>query len=139
MFPTTYATSASLNEPSQVEDRHTMSARSPSVGISSKAIGLPGKTFALWELAPQAIWAQSLTALLLKLQTYPWVKSPLQFYGTFALLINLSLSQLLTPTARTLPPCRQHCSTSLIIKILIKPLTGPDNPLLCHYFCYCLK
>ena len=19
------------------------------------------------------------------------------------------------------------------------PLTGPDNPLLCHYFCYCLK
>ena len=71
MFPTTYATSASLNEPSQVEDRHTMSARSPSVGISSKAIGLPGKTFALWELAPQAIWAQSLTALLLKLQTNP--------------------------------------------------------------------
>ena len=35
-----------------------------------------------------------------------------------------------------LPPCRQHSSTQLIIKILLKPLTGPDNPLLCHYFCY---
>ena len=29
-------------------------------------------------------------------------------------LSNLFLSQLLTPTTRTLPPCRQHCSTPLI-------------------------
>ena len=104
-----------------------------------RQLGFQGTHLPLWELALQAIWAQSLTALLLKLQTYPWVKSPLQFYGTFALLVNLFLSQLVTPTTRTLPPCRQHCFTPLIIKILLKPLTGPDNPLLCHYFCYCLK
>ena len=27
----------------------------------------------------------------------------------------------------------------IVIKILLMPLTGPDNPLLCHYFCYYLK
>ena len=27
----------------------------------------------------------------------------------------------------------------LIIKILLMPLTGSDNPLLCHYFCYYLE
>ena len=88
----------------------------------------------------QAVWAQTLTTLQ-KLQTYPRIKSPLPFYGISGLLplINLFLSHLLTPTARTLPPCRQHCFTSLIIKILLMPLTGPDNPLLCHYICYYLK
>ena len=56
-------------------------------------------------------------------------------------LINLFLSHLLTASTRTLLPCRQHHSTLLIIiiKILLTPLTGPDNPLLCHYFCYYLK
>ena len=54
-------------------------------------------------------------------------------------LINLFLSHLLTPTIRTLPSTRQHCSTLLITKILLMSLTGPDNPLLCHYFCYYLK
>ena len=95
----------------------------------------------LWELALQAIWALNFTTFLLKLQTYPWIKFPLHFYGTSGLLplTNLFLSHLLTPTTRTLPPCRQHCSTLLIIKILIMPLTGQDNPLLCHYFCYYLK
>ena len=97
----------------------------------------------LWELACQAVWAQTLTTLLLKLQTYPWIKSPLHFYGTSGLLplINLFLSHLLTPTTRTLLPCRQHCSTLLIviIKISLMPLTRPDSPLLCHYFCYSLK
>ena len=93
----------------------------------------------LWELALQAVCAQTLTTLLLKLQTYPWIKSPLHFYGTSGLLflINLFLSHLLTPT--TLPPYKQHHFTPLIIKILLMPLTGPDNPLLCHYFCYYLK
>ena len=78
---------------------------------------------------------------LLKLQTYPWIKSPLHFYGTSGLLplINLFLSHLLTPTTRTLPPCRQHCSTPPIIKIFLMPLTEPNHPLLCHYFCYYLK
>ena len=97
----------------------------------------------LWELALQALWAQTVTTLLLKLQTYPWVKSLLHLYGTSGLLplINLSLSQLLTPATKIppSPPCRQHCSTPLIIKILSMPLTGPDNPLICHYFCYYLK
>ena len=71
----------------------------------------------------------------------PLIKLPLHFYGTSDLLplINLFLSHLPTLTTRTLPPCRQHCSTPLIIKILLTPLTGPDNPLLCHYFHYYLE
>ena len=93
----------------------------------------------LWELVLQTVWAQTLTTLLLKLQTYPKIKSPLHFYGTSGLLplINLFLSQL--KLTRTPPPGRQHCSTPLIIKMLLMPLTGPDNPLLCHYFSYYLK
>ena len=96
----------------------------------------------LWELALQAVWAQTLTTFLLKLQTYPWIKSPLHFYGTSGLLplIILFLSHLLNSANRTLPPCRQcHSTPLIIIKILLMPLTGPDNPLLCHYFCYYLK
>ena len=115
--------------------------RSPSVCISSRAVGPPGISFPLWELALKAVWTQILTTFSLKLQTYPRIKSPLHFYGTSRLLplISLFFNHLPTPTTRTLPPCRQHCSTLLIIKILIMPLTGQDNPLLCHYFCYYLK
>ena len=139
MFPTTCATSASLNEPSKVGDRHTMSARSPSVGISSKAIGLPGKTFATLGVSPAG-----------HLGPKPYCPSPK--------VTNIPLGQISTPVLWNIcsayqfvlksitnsynqdpAPCRQHCSTPLIIKILLKPLTGPDNPLLCHYFCYCLK
>ena len=95
----------------------------------------------LWELALQAVWAQTLTTLLLKLQTNLWIKPPFHFYGTPGLLplTNLFLSQLLTPTTRTLLPFRQHCSILPIIKMLLIPLTGTDNPLLGHYFCYYLK
>ena len=39
----------------------------------------------------------------------------------------------------TMALCRQHHSTQPITKILLMPLTEPDNPLLCHYSCYCLK
>ena len=47
MFSTKCATSASLSEPARVGDRHTMPARSSSVGdIPSRAIGLPGIMFA---------------------------------------------------------------------------------------------
>ena len=47
MFPTTCATIASPSEPARVGDRHTMPARSPSVGgIPSRADGLPGIMFA---------------------------------------------------------------------------------------------
>ena len=51
---------------------------------------------------------------------------------------NLFLSHVLTSTTRTPPSCRQFSSNPLIIKILLMPLTGPDNPL-CHYFCYYQK
>ena len=97
--------------------------------------------FATLGVSPGGCWVQTLSTLLLKLQTYPQIKSSLYFYGTSGLLplINLFLSHLLTPTTRTLTPCEQHCSTPLIIKILLMPLAGLDNPLLCHYFCYYLK
>ena len=53
MFPTTYATIASLSEPTRAGDRHMMPARSPSVGgIPSKAIGLPGIMFATLGVSP---------------------------------------------------------------------------------------
>ena len=126
MFPTTYATTASLSEPARVGDRHTRPARSPSVGgIPSRAVGLLGIMFATLGV-PQAIWAQTVDTLLLKLQTYPQIKTPLHFYGTFGLLpfISLFLSHLLTPITKTLPPYRQHCSTPLIIKILLVHLTS---------------
>ena len=42
MFPTTCATTVLLSGPARVGDRHTMPARSPSIGgIPSRAIGLP--------------------------------------------------------------------------------------------------
>ena len=52
MFPTTCATTASLSGPARAGDRHTMPARSPSVGIPSKAIGLPGIMFATLGVSP---------------------------------------------------------------------------------------
>ena len=56
MFPTTCATIASLSEPAKVGtqcDRHTMPARSPSIGgILSRAIGLPGIMFATLGVSP---------------------------------------------------------------------------------------
>ena len=52
MFPTTRETSTSPSEPTRVGDRHTVPARSPSVGIPSKAIGLPGIMFATLGVSP---------------------------------------------------------------------------------------
>ena len=141
MFPTTCATTAPLSGPSSVGDRHTMPARSHLLVASlPRAVGLLGIMFVTLGV-PQAIWAQTVDTLLLKLQTYPQIKTLLHFYGTFGLLpfISLFLSHLLTPTTSTLPPCRQHYSTPLITKILLTPLMGPSNPPLCHYFCYYLK
>ena len=105
-------------------------------------LGFQGQRLPLWRLAPQAICAQTLTTLLLKLRTYPQIKSPLHFYGTAGLLplIILPLSHLLTPTTTTLPPLQgTSSSTQPVIKALLTPLTGPVNPLLCHYFCYYLE
>ena len=65
-----------------------------------RQLGSQGFRLPLWELALQASWGQTLTTLLPKLQTYPWTKSPLHFYGTSGLLplTSLFLSQLLIPT-----------------------------------------
>ena len=53
MFPTTCATTKFLREPTKVGDRHTMPARSPSVGgIPSRAIGLPEIIFAMFGVTP---------------------------------------------------------------------------------------
>ena len=143
MFPTTCATTSSLSEHARVSDRHTdvhLLGVHLLVASLQGQLGFQGQCLPFQELTLQAVWAQTLTTLLLKLQTYPQIKSPLHFYGTSGLLplINFFLSHLLTPTTRTLPPCRQHHSTPLI-KIHLMPLTGRDNPLLCHYFCYYLK
>ena len=46
MFPTTCTTSVSLSEPIRVGTRYMMPARSPAVGIPSKAVGFPGIMFA---------------------------------------------------------------------------------------------
>ena len=53
MFPTTCATTKFLREPTKVGDRHTMPARSPSVGgTPSRAIGLPEIIFAMFGVTP---------------------------------------------------------------------------------------
>ena len=142
MFPTTCATAASLSEPARAGNRLTMSARSPSVGgISSRTIGLPGIIFATLGVGPAG-----------RLAPNPYHPSPK--------VTNISVDQISTPLLWNIwsiasyqfvlkpltnsynqdpAPYRQHCSTSHIIKILLMPLAGLDNPLLCHYFCYYLK
>ena len=97
------------------------------VASLQEQLGFQGKCLPLWELVLQAIWVQTLATLLLT--NIPPDQISTLFYGTCGLLplINLFLGHLLTRTTRTLPP-----------KILLMPLTGPDNPLLCHYFCYYL-
>ena len=54
MFPTTCVPTAPLSEPARVGDGHTVLARSPSVGgIPSRAIGIPGITFAILGVSPR--------------------------------------------------------------------------------------
>ena len=103
-------------------------------------LGFKGQCLSLWELAPQAIWAKTLTALLLKLKTYPHhISTPLLWNIWPASSYQFVLKPLINSYNQDPAPCRQHCSTLLITKILTMPLTGPDNPLLCHYFCCFLK
>ena len=52
MFPKTRAKITSLSEHAKAGDRHTMPARSPSLGNPSKAIGLPGIMFATLGVSP---------------------------------------------------------------------------------------
>ena len=66
VFPKTCATT--LTASARVGGRHTMPAKSPPVGDTpSRAIGLPGTKFATLGVSLWAIWAQTLTSLLLKL------------------------------------------------------------------------
>ena len=63
-------------------------------------------------------------------------------YLVCCLLTNLFLSQVLTPTVKTLPPCMQPCPLVALPSLLLKHLNAPNrasNPLLCHYFCYYIK
>ena len=136
MFPIASATTAFLSEPARVGDRHTMPARSSFVGgISSREIGLPGIMSATlgvslagpnpWHLSPKVtnILQNQISSLLLwniwSIASYQFVLKPLT-----------------NPYNRDPAPYKQHCSTSLITKILLILLTEPDNPLLCHYFYY---
>ena len=112
-----------LSEPTRSGDRHTMPARTPSVGgIPSRAIGLLGVMFATLGVSPAGRLGPN-PYHPSKVTTNLWIKPPLHFYGTSGLLplTNLFLNQLLTPTTRTLPPCRQHCSTQPVIIILKCP------------------
>ena len=83
-----------------------MAAGSLSGGIPSREIGLLGLILTLSESALQVVWAQTLTILLLKLQTYSWIKSPLHFYGTSGVLplTNLFLNHFLTPITMRFSP-----------------------------------
>ena len=141
MFPTTCATSASLSEPTRAGDRHTMPARSPFVGgILSRAVGVPGIMFAtLDSLTDRLGWNPY--HLSLKVTNIPpdQISTPILWNIWSVASYQFSLKPLTNSYKQDLPPCRQHCSTPLIIKILLIPLTGPDNPLLCHYFCYYLR
>ena len=143
MFLTTCATIASLSEYPRAGDRHTMPARSLSVGgILSRAIWLLAIMFTTLGVSPAGPLGPNPYHPSPKLTNIPKrIKSPLHFYGTSGLLplVNLFLSNLRTPTNRTLPPCKQHRFIPLTIKILLIPLTEPDNPLLYYYFRYYLK
>ena len=141
MFPTTCATSTSLSEPTRVGNSHKMPTRSPSVDIPSKAIGLPGIMFATLGVSPAGCLGPNLYHLSPKVTNTPWINSPLHFYGTFGLLpqnklvikpVTNSYNQDSTPLQAMLLHPAYYKNTLML-------LTGSDNPLLCHYFCYYLK
>ena len=118
MFSTKCATTAALSEPARAGDRHTVPARSPSVGgIPSRAIGLPGTMFATFGVSPAGHLAQILITLVLSYKHSPRPNLHSTFTKNLVYcLINLFLNYLLTPTARTLHPYRQRNSTPLILK-----------------------
>ena len=119
-----------------------MPARSLSVGgIPSRATEVPGIMFATLGVSPAGRLGTNSYNPSSKVTNISPGSNLHSIFMEYLVccLINMSLSHLLTPTTRTLPPCRQHCSTPPIFKILLMLLTEPDNPLLCHYFSYYLK
>ena len=122
-------------------DRHTMPARSPTVGIPSRTIGLPGIMFATLGVSPAGHLGPNPYHTSSKVTNIPLdqISTPL-LWNIWFVSSNQFVPKPLTNSYNQDPaPCKQHCFTPLIIKILLMPLTGPDNPLLCHYLCYYLK
>ena len=127
MFPTVCSTTAFLRDHSSVGGRHTMPARSPSVGgIPSKTIGLPGIMFVTLGVSPAGHLGPNPCHPSPKVTNIfvDQISTPLLWKSGLLSLINLFLSHLLTPKTRTMPPCRQHHSIPLIAKILLMPQDG---------------
>ena len=118
-----------------------MPARSLSVGIPSRVIGLPGIMLTTLGVSSAGHLDSNPYHPSPKVTNIPGdqIFTPLLWNIWSVVSYQCVLKPLTNSTTRTLPPCRQHCSTLLIIKIPYKLLTGPNNPLLCHYFCYYLK
>ena len=97
MFPATCATTASLSEPTRAGDRHTMPPKSPSAGIPSKAIGLPGIMFATLGVSAAGRLGPKPYHPSPKVINIPLDQISTSLYGTSGLLslINLFLSHLL--------------------------------------------
>ena len=107
MFPTTCATTASPSEPNRVGDRHTMPARSPSVGgIPSRTIGLPDIMFATLGLSSAGHSGPNPYHPSPKVTNIPrdQISTPFLWNIWFVVLIHLFLSPLWIPT--TLPPLK---------------------------------
>ena len=101
LCPITCATSASLSEPTRVGDRHTMPARSPSAGIPSKAIGLPGIMLATLGISPASHLG----------------RNP---YHPFPKVTNITLDQISTPLL-----CNIWSVASY--QFVLKPITNSYN------------
>ena len=109
-----------LSGPTRADDRHTMPARSPPVcGIPSRAIGLPGIMFATLGVSPESHLGPNpyYPSKSYKHTLGSNLQSTFMEHLVCCLLTDLFLSQLLTLTIRTLPLCKQCCSTQPIIKI----------------------
>ena len=105
MFPTTCATTAYLSEPARAGDMHTMPARSPSLGgIPSRAIKVPGM-FATLGVNPAGYLDRNPYNSSPKVTNISPDSNLHSIFMEYLLwcLINLSLSNLLTPTIRTCP------------------------------------
>ena len=103
MFPTTCATTASLSKPTWAGDRHTMSARSPSLGgIPSRVIGLPEIMFATLGVSPEGCLGPNPYHHSAKVTNIPWIKFP--FHGTWNMWFVASYQFVLKPLTNSYNP-----------------------------------
>ena len=140
MFPTTRTTTAPLSGPARVGDRHTVPARSHLL-VVSKGSWASGDNVCHFGSSPAGRLGPNhyhpspkVTNILLDQISTPLLRNIWSVASYQFVLKPLTNSYNQDPA-----PCRQHCSTPLTIKILLVFLTGPHNPLLCHYFCYFLE